>query len=85
MCHLYTGYLTKHNLTTMQGVLVLTQAVEKLRQFDTQLTNVHADLCQVSLSSKVFSPVLRFLDLDVTAIAGTEVTPLHSHTHTHGI
>lgn len=51
---------------------MLALAVEKIRMFDTQLTPVHADLCQLCLCAKVFSPALRFLDTDVTAIANTE-------------
>lgn len=47
-------------------------AVEKIRLCDNQLTPVHADLCQLCLSAKVFSPALRFLDVDVTSIATTE-------------
>lgn len=74
LCHLYTSYLTKNHLVSTQAVRVLAQAVEKLRQFDTQLTSVHSDLCQISLSAKVFSPAVRILDVDVTAIASTDVS-----------
>lgn len=47
-------------------------AVEKIRLCDNQLTPVHADLCQLCLSAKVFSPALRFLDVDIASIATTE-------------
>lgn len=76
LCHLYTGYLTKHKLDALQGVRVLSQAVEKMQQFDTQLTAVHADLCQMSLAAKLFSAALRFLDIDITAIVRTDVSIL---------
>lgn len=74
LCHFYTSYLTKNHQVSTQAVRVLAQAVVKLRQFDTQLTSVHADLCQISLTAKVFSPAVRILDVDVTAIASTDVS-----------
>lgn len=56
----------------MQGVKILTQAVEKIRVSDSELTAVHADLCQLCLCAKVFGPALQFLDVDITTIASTE-------------
>lgn len=53
---------------------MLSQAIEKVQSFETQLTAIHADLCQVSLSAKMFTPALRFLDIDITAIVRTEVS-----------
>lgn len=72
LCHQFTSALVKNKQYTIQGIQVLALAVEKIRMFDTQLTPVHADLCQLCLCAKVFSPALRFLDTDVTAIANTE-------------
>lgn len=51
---------------------MLVQAVEKIRLRATQLTPVHADLCQLCLCAKVFSPAFRFLDVDITSIANTD-------------
>lgn len=72
MCHLYTGYLTKHNLPPQQAIHVLVTAIEKVRQCDAQLTPVHADLFQISLVAKLFGPALRMLDQDITSIACTD-------------
>lgn len=69
---MFTGYLVKHRLPCIHGVKILAQAVDKIRLFDTQLTAVHADLCQLSLIAKVFNPAVKFLDIDVTAIANTD-------------
>lgn len=49
------------------------QAIEKLRGFDSQLTAIHADLCLLSLSAKMFKPALKLLDVDITGIHSTEV------------
>lgn len=49
------------------------QAIEKLRGFDSQLTAIHADLCLLSLSAKMFKPALKLLDIDITGIHSTEV------------
>lgn len=65
--------MAKHKLPCIPAIKILAQAVDKIRLFDTQLTAVHADLCQVSLSAKIFNPALKLLDMDVTAIASTDV------------
>lgn len=44
-------------------------AIEKIQLTECQLTPLHADLCQLSLCSKLFKPALRFLDIDVSTIA----------------
>uniref|UniRef100_A0A1L8DTA1 COP9 signalosome complex subunit 3 n=1 Tax=Nyssomyia neivai TaxID=330878 RepID=A0A1L8DTA1_9DIPT len=72
LCHLFTDYLVKHQIPCIQGIPILAQAIDKIRLFDTQLTAIHADLCQLSFCAKVFSPVLKFLDTDITAIASTD-------------
>lgn len=74
LCHLFTNYVIKSGIPTIQGLKVLVQAVDKIRLFDSQLTPVHADLFQLSLCAKVFNPALKFLDVDVTAISTTEVS-----------
>uniref|UniRef100_A0A6M2DPH0 COP9 signalosome complex subunit 3 n=1 Tax=Xenopsylla cheopis TaxID=163159 RepID=A0A6M2DPH0_XENCH len=65
-----------HNLTTLlievkqpvKGIEVLAKAITKLQMFDSQLTSVHADLCQLCLLAKCLKPALKFLDVDITAI-----------------
>lgn len=71
---MFTNYIIKNGIPTIQGIKILAQAVDKIRLFDSQLTAVHADLCQLSLCAKVFNPVLKFLETDITAIATTEVS-----------
>ncbi len=51
---------------------MLVNAIEKIQLFESQLTPIHADLCQLSLCSKLFNPAKRFLDVDITSIASTE-------------
>lgn len=63
----------KNKLPTIQGLNVLESAIEKIRLFDSQLTPIHSDLCQLSLCSKVFNSAIKFLDIDITAITNTDV------------
>lgn len=72
LCHAFTNYLI-HQPACIQGVRILVQAVEKIRLLESGLTAVHADLCQLCLYTKVFNPALKFLDVDITSIATTEV------------
>lgn len=74
MCHLFAAYLVKHKINPIQGIQILSQAIDKIRLFDTQLTFIHADLCQLSLCAKLFKPALKFLDVDITAIQNTDVS-----------
>jgi COP9 signalosome complex subunit 3 len=62
----------KKKLNTIQGIQVLTVAIEKIQLLESQLTPLHADLCQLCLCSKLFNPALRFLDIDITTIASSE-------------
>lgn len=77
LCHLFTNYVIKSGTPPIQGIKVMAQAVDKIRLFDSQLTPIHADLCQLSLCAKIFNPVLKFLDIDITAISTTEVRTSH--------
>jgi COP9 signalosome complex subunit 3 len=61
-------------LPAIQGIQILSIAIEKIRLFDSQLTPIHADLCQLSLCAKLFNTAISFLDIDVTAIASTDVS-----------
>ncbi|XP_023161209.1 COP9 signalosome complex subunit 3 [Drosophila hydei] len=67
-CHLFTDFLVQQNLSIL-GIKVLSLAIEQIRQMDTQLTPIHADLCQLSLKSKNFNLILPYLDMDVTDIS----------------
>lgn len=71
---MYTSYLVKAKLPTIRGIQTLITAIEKFRLFETQLTSIHADLCQLSLVAQMFNPTLKFLDIDITSIACTEDT-----------
>lgn len=64
----------KHKLPAINAIRIVGQAVDRLRLADTQLTAVHADLCQLSLVAKIFNPALRLLDVDIIAIASTDVS-----------
>lgn len=68
MCHLFTDYLVQKNLSIL-GIRVVSRAIEQIRQLDTQLTPIHADLCQLSLKAKNFNLVLPYLDTDITDIS----------------
>ncbi|KAM8710826.1 hypothetical protein ACLKA7_017453 [Drosophila subpalustris] len=67
-CHLFTDFLVQKNVSIL-GIKVLSRAIEQIRQLDTQLTPIHADLCQLSLKAKNFNVVLRYLDTDITDIS----------------
>lgn len=70
--HRFTNFLVAGKTHTALGILVLAQAVEKIRLFDSQLTPIHADLCLLCLCSKIFKPALPFLAVDVTDIVTTD-------------
>lgn len=60
----------------MRGIELLSVAIHKLQTNETQLTLVHADLCQLCLLAKCFKPALKYLDIDMTSIATQEVSTL---------
>ncbi|XP_024874421.1 COP9 signalosome complex subunit 3 [Temnothorax curvispinosus] len=68
LCHLFTQSLVESK-TPLRGIDVLRRAIRKIQLFDSQLTSIHADLCQLCLLSKCFKPALEFLDIDVTGIS----------------
>lgn len=72
LCHLFTNHLIKYNLPPVQGIKVLSQAIEKIQLFESQVTAIHSDLCQLCLSAKNFNPALKFLSVDITAISTTD-------------
>lgn len=71
LCHLLTDHLVEAK-RPMKGIEILKKAIRKIQLFDSQLTSIHADLCQLCLLSKCLKPALDFLDTDVTGI-GSEV------------
>ncbi|KRT86459.1 hypothetical protein AMK59_1737, partial [Oryctes borbonicus] len=52
----------------MKGILLLKKAISKLQLYDSQLTSIHADLCQLCLLAKCFKPALQVLNVDITGI-----------------
>ncbi|KAJ8972781.1 hypothetical protein NQ317_009234 [Molorchus minor] len=67
LCHSLTNYLLEQR-QPLRGILLLHKAISKLRLFDSQLTSIHADLCQLCLLAKCFKPALKILDIDITGI-----------------
>lgn len=70
--HRFTNYLNNGKTHIALGIPIVAQAVEKIRLCDSQLTPIHADLCLLCLSAKMFKPALPFLDVDVTDIVATD-------------
>lgn len=67
VCHQFTQTLVELGMP-MRGIELLRRAIHKIQLFDSQLTSIHADLCQLCLLSKCFKPALEFLDTDITSI-----------------
>ncbi|KAK4877067.1 hypothetical protein RN001_009573 [Aquatica leii] len=67
LCHLVTANLMETK-QPMKGISLLRKAISKLQLFDSQLTSIHADLCQLCLLAKCFKPALEVLDIDITGI-----------------
>nr|CAG4643898.1 EOG090X04TU [Lepidurus arcticus] len=68
VCHSLRQSLIDRNVA-IRGIAVLQKAIRKVRISDTQLTSLHADLCQLCLVSKCLQPALEFLDIDITEIS----------------
>lgn len=47
MFHLLTIVLAEKRKEPMRGILILSNAIAKLRVSETQLTTIHSDLCLV--------------------------------------
>lgn len=62
-----TQYLVDQK-QAMRGISLLYKAIRKIQLFDSQLTSIHADLCQLCLLAKCFKPAIEILDIDITAI-----------------
>lgn len=72
LCHLLTNHLVELK-QPIRGIEILKKAIRKIQLFDSQLTSIHADLCQLCLLSKCMKPAIEFLETDVTGI-GLEVS-----------
>ncbi|XP_015587854.1 COP9 signalosome complex subunit 3 [Cephus cinctus] len=68
LCHLLTQSLIDLHVP-IRGIELLHRAIRKIQLFDSQLTSIHADFCQLCLLSKCFKPALEFLDTDITGIS----------------
>lgn len=71
LCHFFSQTLVDLKIP-LRGIELLRRAIRKIQLFDSQLTSIHADLCQLCLLSKCFKPALEFLDIDVTDISQEE-------------
>lgn len=67
LCHLLTRNLIEMK-SPIRGIDLLKRAIRKIQLADSQLTSVHADLCQLCLLAKCFKPALDFLDTDISTI-----------------
>lgn len=68
LCHLLTEYLIEIK-QPIRGILTLKKAIRKIQLIESQVTSVHADLCQLCLLAKCVKPALEFLDTDITSIS----------------
>lgn len=68
LCHLLTQSLVERQ-QPMRGIDLLCHAVSKIQLNPSQLTSIHADLCQLCLLAKCLKPALQFLDVDITEIS----------------
>ena len=68
MSHIITTELCKRGMA-LRGIRPLSNAIEKAQTSPTQLTSLHADLCQLCLAAKCLKPALKYIDVEVTEIA----------------
>uniref|UniRef100_A0A1B6DHF8 COP9 signalosome complex subunit 3 n=1 Tax=Clastoptera arizonana TaxID=38151 RepID=A0A1B6DHF8_9HEMI len=68
LCHLLTKNLIDMK-NPIRGIDLIRKAIKKIQTSDSQLTSIHADLCQLCLLAKCFKPALEFLDIDITTIS----------------
>lgn len=68
LCHALTKALVERH-EDIRGISLLCKAIQKIQLFPSQLTSIHADLCQLCLLAKCMKPALQFLDIDVTDIS----------------
>jgi len=53
----------------LRGIKLFTMAIQKLQTHSSQLTSIHADLCQLCLDARCLKPSFKFLDVEITEIA----------------
>ncbi|XP_054160430.1 COP9 signalosome complex subunit 3-like [Oppia nitens] len=68
LCHLLTQRLVDQR-QAIRGIELLSNAITKVQLHSSQLTSIHADICQLCLLSKCLKPALQFLDIDITDIS----------------
>ncbi|XP_033208915.1 COP9 signalosome complex subunit 3 [Belonocnema kinseyi] len=70
LCHILKSLLIDFQIP-LCGIEILCRAIRKIQTSESQLTPIHADLCQLCLISKCFKPALEFLDIDITNISSS--------------
>lgn len=68
ICHSLTSELCKRGVA-IRGIKVISHAIEKIQETPSQLTSIHADLCQLCLAAKCLKPAMKYLDIEITDIA----------------
>lgn len=68
LCHAFTDYLIKIQLPKI-GLAAMKVAIAKLTPDPTELTSIHADLCQLSLMAKDYRHCLPILNIDITHVS----------------
>jgi len=68
LCHKLTALLVEKK-QPMRGIGMLSQAITKIQLIPSQLTSIHADLCQLCLLAKCMKPAVQFLNVDITDIS----------------
>lgn len=67
LCHLLTNNLVNKK-QSFRGIILLCKAIDKIQVKPTQLTSIHADLCQLCLLAKCMKPALNYLDIDINDV-----------------
>jgi len=67
VCHFLTKCLVEQK-QAFRGIVLLTQAIEKIQKHPSELTSIHADLIQLCLVVKCFKPALKYLNTAITEI-----------------
>ncbi|XP_033108007.1 COP9 signalosome complex subunit 3-like [Anneissia japonica] len=68
LAHQFTTMLIEHK-QPLRGIDLLIKAVSKIQMHATQLTSIHADICQLCLAAKCMKPALTLLDVDITDVS----------------
>jgi len=78
MFHTLTQELCARNIP-IRGIVIVSAAIDKLQAHPSQLTSVHADLCQLCLAAKCFKPALKYLDIYISEVGkeGGAMSSLH--------